>query len=73
MCVGQQPRADAWVWRENQAFKYMQLKPWEGLSGGVSAAEGEKLEDREPIGTQVLVSLAGAVSRVEATLPWIEM
>ena len=73
MCVGLQPRADAWVWRENQAYKCMQLKPWEGLSSGVSAAEGEKLEDREPIGTQVLVSLGGAASRVEATLLWMEM
>lgn len=46
------------------------------MGSEVSATEGERLEDREPIGlggTQVLVSLAGPVSWAEATLLWIEV
>lgn len=70
MCVGLQPR------QGSQAYKLMQPKPWEGVGRGISAAVGEKLEAREPIGswgTQVLVFLAGTVAQVEATLLWIEV
>lgn len=40
----------------------MQPKPWEGAGDGVSAAEGETLEDGEPLGSGLGV-LAGTVSQ----------
>lgn len=70
VCVGLQPR------RGSQAYKLLQPKPWEGVGRGISAAVGEKLEAREPVGsggTQVLVFLAGTVAQVQATLLWIEV
>lgn len=70
------PQAHCCVWvcspgetrgsRGNEAYKFTQLKPWEGMGGGVSAVEGGKLRTESPRGSgsaQVSVSLAGAVSQ----------